>query len=255
MIQAEHIRYAYRGAKLVLRDLSMSETAGHCLALLGNNGAGKSTCLKCINRILSQQEGVIAVNARDVKTMTRGEIAKNMAYVEQHTAVSRLTVYDTVLLGRKPHMKFGPTPEDYAIVDASIARMHLEDFQLRYVDELSGGELQKVVLARALAQQPRVLLLDEPTASLDLYNQHDVMRNVSEIAKTDNLLAIVVIHDLNLALQYCDRFMLIHDGGTFRYGDDSIITEETIREVYRVDASIVTVNGRRFVVVGSEQGA
>lgn len=176
-----------------------------------------------------------------------------MAYVEQHTAVSRLTVYDTVLLGRKPHVKFGPGPEDYRIVDEAIARMSLENFQLRYVDELSGGELQKVVLARALAQQPKVLLLDEPTASLDLYNQHEVMRNVSEIARQDKLLAVVVIHDLNLALQYCDRFMLIHDGCTFRYGDDSIITEETIREVYRVEASIVPVNGRRFVVVCSEQ--
>ena len=252
MIQAEHIRYAYRGAKLVLRDLSMSETAGHCLALLGNNGAGKSTFLKCINRILSQQGGVITVSDRDVKELSRGEIARTMAYVEQHTAVSRLTVYDTVLLGRKPHMKFSPTQEDYRIVDEAIARMSLQEFQLRYVDELSGGELQKVVLARALAQQPKVLLLDEPTASLDIYNQHEVMRNVSEIARTDQLLAVVVIHDLNLALQYCDRFMLIHDGGTYRYGDCSVITEESIREVYRVPATILKVKGRPFVVVDTE---
>ena len=252
MMKAEHVRYAYRGAKEVLKDLSMSESAGHCLALLGNNGAGKSTFLKCINRILSQQGGVITVSDRDVKELSRGEIARTMAYVEQHTAVSRLTVYDTVLLGRKPHMKFGPAQEDYRIVDEAIARMSLQDFQLRYVDELSGGELQKVVLARALAQQPKVLLLDEPTASLDLYNQHEVMRNVSEIARTDQLLAVVVIHDLNLALQYCDRFMLIHDGGTYRYGDSSVITEESIREVYRVPATILKVKGRPFVVVDTE---
>ena len=252
MIKAEHVRYAYRGAKEVLKDLSMAESAGHCLALLGNNGAGKSTFLKYINRILSHQGGVITVSGRDVKELSRREIAKTMAYVEQHTAVSRLTVYDTVLLGRKPHMKFGPGPEDYRIVDEAIARMSLQGFQLRYVDELSGGELQKVVLARALAQQPKVLLLDEPTASLDIYNQHEVMRNVSEIARTDQLLAVVVIHDLNLALQYCDRFMLIHDGGTYRYGDASIITEESIREVYRVDATILTVKGRPFVVVDTD---
>lgn len=255
MIRAEHVSYAYRGAKEVLKDLSMSEKAGHCLALLGNNGAGKSTFLKCINRILAQQGGVITVSDRDVKELSRGEIARTMAYVEQHTAVSRLTVYDTVLLGRKPHMKFGPGQEDYRIVDEAIARMQLERFQLRYVDELSGGELQKVVLARALAQQPKVLLLDEPTASLDLYNQHEVMRNVSEIARTEKLLAVVVIHDLNLALQYCDRFMLIHDGGTYRYGDSSIISEESIREVYRVNASILTIKDRRFVVVDSELGS
>jgi iron complex transport system ATP-binding protein len=249
MIKAEHVRYAYRGAKEVLKDLNMSESAGHCLALLGNNGAGKSTFLKCINRILSRQGGVISVSEQDVKALSRGEIARTMAYVEQHTGVSRLTVYDTVLLGRKPHMRFGPGREDYRIVDEAIARLSLQEFQLRYVDELSGGELQKVVLARALAQQPKVLLLDEPTASLDLYNQHVVMRNVSEIAKADRLLAVVVIHDLNLALQYCDRFMLIHDGFTYRYGDASVITEESIREVYRVPASILTVKGRPFVVV------
>ncbi len=251
MIDAEHVRFAYRGAEEVLKDLSMKEGTGHCLALLGNNGAGKSTFLKCVNRILGHQGGVITVDERDVKHLSRGEIARTMAYVEQHTAVSRLTVYDTVLLGRKPHIRFTPGPEDYRIVDEAIARMQLEDFQLRYVDELSGGELQKVVLARALAQQPRVLLLDEPTASLDIYNQHEVMRSVSQIAKADDILVIVVIHDLNLALQYCDRFMLIHNGGTFRYGDSSIITEESIREVYRVQASILTVKGRPFVVVDS----
>ena len=109
--------------------------------------------------------------------------------------------------------------------------------------------MQKVVLARAMAQQPKVLLLDEPTASLDLYNQHEVMRTVSEIARTDDILVIVVIHDLNLALQYCDRFMLISDGCAYRYGDSSIITEDSIREVYRVDASIHDFGGRKLVVV------
>ena len=253
MIRAEHIRFAYRGMEAVLKDLSMSETAGHCLALLGNNGAGKSTFLKCINRIHSQQGGVITLEEKDVRSLSRGELARSMAYVEQHTGTSRLTVYDTVLLGRKPHMKLGLGPEDYRIADEAIARLHLEDFQLRYMDELSGGELQKVVLARALAQQPRVLLLDEPTASLDLYNQHEVMRIVSEIAREDNLLVIVVIHDLNLALQYCDRFMLIHRGGTYLYGDSAILTEDSIREVYGVKAAILTVGSRRVVIVENEQ--
>ena len=117
------------------------------------------------------------------------------------------------------------------------------------MDELSGGELQKVVLARAVAQQPKVLLLDEPTASLDLYNQHEVMRTVSEIARMDDILVIVVIHDLNLALQYCDRFMLISDGCAYRYGDNSIITEESIRQVYRVNATIHDLSGKKYVVV------
>ncbi len=169
--------------------------------------------------------------------------------MEQHTEVSRLTVYDTVLLGRKPHMHLGPGAADYAVVDAVIRRMHLEELKLRYIDEISGGELQKVVLARALAQQPRVLLLDEPTASLDLKNQHEVMAIVSQIARDDNITAVVVIHDLNLALKYCDRFLLIHEGQAYRYGDSSIITSEAIRDVYGVEASIAEIAGSRFVVV------
>lgn len=249
MIQAEHVYFSYRGMQPVLKDLVLREEAGHTLAFLGNNGAGKSTFLKCLNRILEPQEGVIMVEDMKIHSTSRSEIARKMAYVEQHTEVSRLTVYDTVLLGRKPHMHLGPGEEDYAIVDEAIERMGLEGLRLRYVDELSGGELQKVVLARALAQKPRVMLLDEPTASLDLRNQHEVMRTVSQIAREDGITAIVVIHDLNLALKYCDRFMLLHNGTSFCYGDSSIITPGSILEVYGVQASVTEINGHKFVVV------
>lgn len=252
MIQVEHVKYSYHGREAVLKDICLTETEGHFLALLGNNGAGKSTFLKCINRILEAQGGVIQIDGSNVKSLSRGAIAKKIAYVEQHTGTSRLTVYDTVLLGRKPHMKFSLSEEDYRIADNAIERMKLNDYRIRYTDELSGGELQKVVLARALAQQPEVLLLDEPTASLDLLNQHEVMRNVSEIVKRDSILAIIVIHDLNLALQYCDRFMLIKDGCAYQYGDSSVITEEIIRDVYGINASIIDINNRKMVVVNSE---
>ena len=127
--------------------------------------------------------------------------------------------------------------------------MELESYALRYVNELSGGELQKVVLARALTQQPDVLLLDEPTASLDIYNQHEVMRTVSEIAKKDNILVIVVIHDLNLAVRYCDRFMFVKDGEVYCYGDSSVLTDEVVSEVYRVPVKIHNVDGQTIVVV------
>lgn len=127
--------------------------------------------------------------------------------------------------------------------------MNLQDLQLRYIDELSGGELQKVVMARALAQQPKVLLLDEPTASLDLCNQHEVMKAVTEIAYKDNILVVVIIHDLNLALKYCDRFMLLGGGKVYGYGDESIITERAIKDIYNVDARVMEVDGNRVVVV------
>ena len=249
MIQAEHVRFAYRGMEPVLRDLNLTEETGRCLAFLGNNGAGKSTFLKCLNRILEPQEGLVVVDGMEIRNTPRAQIARKLAYVEQHTDVSRLTVYDTVLLGRKPHMRLGPSAEDYAVVDAAIARMQLDSLKLRYIDELSGGELQKVVLARAIAQQPKVLLLDEPTASLDLRNQHEVMRIVSQIAKDDGITVVVVIHDLNLALKYCDRFLLIHEGEAFCYGDRGVITPDTIRTVYGVEAEVTELHGSKFVIV------
>lgn len=249
MINTKCVSFSYRGMDAVLRNITVHEGAGHCLALLGNNGAGKSTFLKCLNRILPAKDGVIEVDGINVKNAARCDIAKRMAYVEQHTHAERLTVYDTVLLGRKPHIKFAPTDEDYKIVEAAIERMHLKKLSLRYVDELSGGELQKVALARALAQQPRVLLLDEPTASLDLCNQHEVMKVVSDIAHQDNILVVVVIHDLNLALKYCDRFMLISDGEVYSYGDNSTVTEKAISEVYGVDTTVADINGNKVVVV------
>jgi iron complex transport system ATP-binding protein len=163
--------------------------------------------------------------------------------------MSRLTVYDTVLLGRKPYMRFAPVQNDYDVVDAAIARMQLEKLKLRYIDELSGGELQKVVLARALAQQPKVLLLDEPTASLDLRNQHEVMKIVAQIARDDGISAVIVIHDLNLALKYCDRFLMLREGEAYCYGDRDVVNPESIRAVYGVETVVTENNGERCVMV------
>lgn len=249
MIHAKNVSFGYKGKISVLKEINLKEEEGHCIALLGNNGAGKSTFLKCLNRILDMKDGLVIIDEMNIKNTSHAKIAQKMAYVEQHTRVNRFTVYDTVLLGRKPHIKFQPSDEDYAIVDEMIERMDLKDMSLRYIDELSGGELQKVILARALAQKPKVLLLDEPTASLDLHNQHEVMKIASSIAKSDNIIVIVVIHDLNLALKYCDRFMLIHKGVAYKYGDSSIITDETIKEVYNVDASVINIKENKFVIV------
>ncbi len=249
MIEAKNLSFTYRCGRNVLNDVSFDLGAGHCLALLGNNGAGKSTLLKCLNRILSPEAGIVTVSGQNISKMKRNEIAQRMAYVEQHNEGSRLTVFDAVLLGRKPYIKLEPAEEDIEIAKKAIIRMELESYALRYVNELSGGELQKVVLARALTQQPDVLLLDEPTASLDIYNQHEVMRTVNEIAKKDDILVIVVIHDLNLAVRYCDRFMFVKDGGVYCYGDSSVLTDEVVSEVYNVPVKIHEIDGQRIVIV------
>lgn len=249
MIRCEQVAFSYDKTKEILKDISFELDGGHFLALLGNNGAGKSTLLKCLNGIYRVSSGCVWVDKSEIQTLKRRQIAQSMAYVEQSSEASQFTVYDTVLMGRKPFIQTKPSDEDFLIVEKAIDRMQLRDFALRYTDELSGGELQKVIIARALAQQHTILLLDEPTSNLDLYNQHEVMQLIQEIARQDHILVIVVIHDLNLALRYCDRFLFMKDGLVYSYGDESTVTEKTIFDIYHVHARVLKEDGRTFVLV------
>ena len=254
MIETKGLSYAYPNSAKILNEIRFSAERGHFLALLGNNGVGKSTLLKCLNGILPVGAKVVFADGTDVHGMKRRAIAQTMAYVEQSSEASRLTVYDMVLMGRKPYITVGPTAEDLAIVEQTLDRLELRPFAMRYVDELSGGELQKVAIARAVAQRPKILLLDEPTSNLDLRNQHEVMALAAKLAYEDHILVITVIHDLNLALRYCDRFLLMDRGTVYRYGDASVITPETLEAVYQVHTRVVDIEGSKTVIVLGDPG-
>jgi len=249
MLKVKNLAFSYPKGAQVLKDISFDIEDGHCLALMGGNGAGKSTLLNCLNGIIKPSSGEIFIDEHRVDSLSRSEMAKEMAYAEQHSDVTQLTVYDTVLLGRKPYIQMNPTQNDYDIVKKALERLGLEKFALRYLSELSGGEFQKVVIARALAQQTKIMLLDEPTSNLDIYNQHEVMEIVSDIAKKDDILVVVVIHDLNLALRYCDRFLFIKDGYISKMGDRSVVTPELLQEIYNVKANVIEADGKRIVVI------
>jgi iron complex transport system ATP-binding protein len=171
-VQGIHFRY---NSSEVLRDVSFDLRPGTILGLLGTNGAGKSTLLKCLNRILRPHRGTVLLDDTEILRLNRNEIAKRMAYVPQRYEQEALTVFDAVLLGRKPHIKWGPTRQDLMIVQGVLDVMGLAEHALRPVKTLSGGQAQKVVLARSFAQEPDVLLLDEPTSNLDVRNQLEVM--------------------------------------------------------------------------------
>lgn len=160
-----------------------------------------------------------------------------------------MTVHDVVMLGRRPYMGWSFTQEDHHIVHEAMNQMNISSMRGRFLSKLSGGEKQKVMLARALAQQPKILLLDEPTSNLDLQNQYQVLRTVRDICHSTGIAAIVVIHDLNLALRFCDKFLLLKDGQAYRQGDQSVIDRTSIREVYGVDAQIASVNAHNIVLV------
>lgn len=247
MIAIEQLSFSY-GHQPVLQDVSFSLEQGECVAILGNNGAGKSTLISCINRILSPAAGRVRIDGQDVAQMSRNQLARLVSYVPQKGEAGHVTVFDAVLLGRKPYMKWGPTEEDWDVTEHALAAVGLGDFSLRQVNELSGGEQQKVLLARAIAQEPKLLLLDEPTSSLDPRNQYESMALIRHCAHDHHIAVLVVLHDLNLALRFCDRFLLLHNGAMFAAGDASVVNPENIRAVYGMDSTVQTVEGVAMVI-------
>lgn len=249
MVKVNNITFAYeRDGENVLEEVGFSIVSGECIAILGNNGAGKSTLLKCINRICPTKDGVVMVEGKNVYTLSPQIRAQQLAYVPQNSESSPMTVFDAVLLGRKPYITWDASQQDRKITSQIIQQMGLSSFAMRKLNQLSGGEAQKVLLARALAQGPKFLLLDEPTSNLDPYNQHEVLRTVREIASQHKIAVAVIMHDLNLALRYCDKFLFLKDAEVFAYGAVEIVTPETIREVYNIDVDIIEHKGNRVIV-------
>ncbi|MDQ7093785.1 ABC transporter ATP-binding protein [Desulfosporosinus sp. PR] len=241
------IEFQY-GSRKILENVGFSVRRGEFLSILGNNGAGKSTLLKTLNKILSPKKGSILLDGQEVSQLSRLAVALKMAYVAQKFESGRQTVFDAVLLGRKPYIKWEATTADLALVQGILAQTGLSEFALRYLDELSGGELQKVVIARALAQEPEVLLLDEPTSNLDLKNQMEVLKTIQAAAKEKNIAVVAVMHDLNLALRFSDKFLLLQEAKVFMAGGLEVMTAENITQAYGVPVSVERIQNRMVVV-------
>jgi iron complex transport system ATP-binding protein len=232
----------------VLEHIDFTLEPGRVMCVLGVNGAGKSTLLKCMNRILKPREGRIFIGEESLASMSRNDVARKIGYVPQRHPDTNLTVFESVLLGRKPHVQWTVSRRDYQIVEEIIHGIGLDDLAMRPVSKLSGGEIQKVVIARALAQSPGILLLDEPTSNLDLKNQIEVMRLIRDIVRTKGLSAVVAIHDLNIAVRFADTLLFLKDHQIYSLADKDKITEETIREVYGVDVMLQEAGGHKVVV-------
>ncbi|EJO5347999.1 ABC transporter ATP-binding protein [Clostridium botulinum] len=227
--------------KKVIKGINLKVEEGEIVSIIGPNGSGKSTLLKCINGILKPCSGNIYINSKEVLKMNPKELAKIIAYVPQETSeVFMQTIFETVLMGRKPHLKWGVREKDLKIVEEILEYMELLDLAECYIDELSGGQKQRVYIARALAQEPKILLLDEPTSSLDIKHQLEVLQVVDKISRQRNTSVIMVIHDLNLAYRFSDKLALVKSGQVISYDSpEVVITEENINSVYEVESSII----------------
>ena len=231
------------GNNEILKGVSIDSKNREFIGIIGPNGSGKSTLLKCIYRILKPNNGCIMLGEEDISKMSVKESAKKLAVVAQHNYYNfDFSVGEVVLMGRSPHKKSlePDNSEDYDIVNESLEKVGMLGFKNRSFSTLSGGEQQRVILARALAQQTPCLILDEPTNHLDIKYQLQLMR----IVKSLNIEVIAAIHDLNIAAMYCDKIYVLKDGKIVKCGKtNEVLTKKLIKDVYEVDADVIVNQG------------
>ena len=239
-LSAEDVSYAVGLARL-LEDVSLEVRGGSLLGLIGPNGAGKTTLLKCLSRLLAPDAGQVRLDGRDLSRQSPQEIARRIALLPQSATLDfAFTCLEVVLMGRNPHLgRFqAEGARDRAIARQSLAETGTEEFAARVITELSAGERQRVLLARALTQQPRLLLLDEPTAGLDVQHQLQVFGLIRGLVR-QGLAAIAVVHDLNLAARYCDRLALLQRGKVHARGSVAeVLTPQNLAAVFNVEATV-----------------
>lgn len=247
LLSIDGVNFQYNG-RAVLKDVTFTVQKGEVVAILGPNGVGKTTLLRCINGILRPSCGAVMVEGEDVLKLDSMAVARRIGYVAQRQTASRITVFDAILMGRRPHIRFRVNKKDLQIVDGAIKSLYLEKLAMRHIDEVSGGELQKVALGRALVQEPKLLLLDEPTSSLDLKNQIEILKLIRRVAGEHAVCAVMTLHDLTTALRFADRCLFIKNGGIHAAVSPQEVTADIIKEVYDIPVEIQHHKGYPVVI-------
>ena len=242
-LSVQGIRFSF-GEKEVLKGVSLDVGSDEVLGILGPNGSGKTTLLRCINDILVPSQGSVLIDDKDIRSMTRLEVSKNIGYVPQNSKVELCTpsVYEIVKMGRRPHITWQYGPKDEEVIWRCMEEMNVKSLASASFDSLSSGQSQRVLLARALAQEANVLLLDEPTSNLDVKYQFEVMTTVRNLVRERGFCACAVIHDLNLAMRFCDKVVLLKDGEIVAKGKtEDVLTSENVKEVFGVDSCVMEI--------------
>ncbi len=245
----DQISKAY-GQQWVLDNVSFKMGDGEIVALVGPNGSGKSTLIKTLATILDPTAGTITLDGKEIRNIDPTELAKRVGYVPQSFSYTLYsTVFETVLMGRRRYITWSVSDEELSRVQLALDSLEMGDLAGKFMDELSGGERQKVFIARALAQDPQVFLFDEPTSALDIRYQIEVMETMRRITREQKSSMIVAVHDLNLAYRYADAVVVLNRGKMIGYGKpQDILTPDCIRSVYSVDSFAIENEFGKFIV-------
>ncbi|MGI0491003.1 ABC transporter ATP-binding protein [Alkalinema pantanalense CENA528] len=231
-------------AEPIVKDIFLELQQGEWLSLVGANGSGKSTLLRLLSRVLQPQGGIVLLDGKSIHHQPAKQVARQLAMLpQQQTVPEGLTVEQLVALGRTPHQEWWQwelNGDDREIVDRSLIQTQLAHYRDRSVEELSGGERQRAFLALALAQQPKVLLLDEPTTYLDIHYQLELLELIRQLNQDHQLTVVTVLHELNLAARYSDRIALLKEGCLWAIGASmEVLTPANLREVFHIEATLV----------------
>jgi len=234
-LEMQNVTLTY-GPKVVVRDLTFQMMPGEMLGLVGPNGCGKSTIIKALSHIIPPYSGRILLNGKDISQISHKNLSCMLSVVPQMPLLpSIFTAFEIVLMGRNPHLGLFQYegPKDMAITWQAMERASTQHLAHRRVNELSGGEIQGIVIARVLAQETEAILLDEPTANLDIGRQIEILDLIKSLCRENNMTVVAALHDLNLASQYCDQLVLINNGRIHAEGTpEKVINTENIEEVY-----------------------
>lgn len=249
MLKCEQVTFRYgRTGAPVLCGTSLELEQGQIGIVLGKNGSGKTTLFKNILGIHQPKSGSIRFDGENLLKMPRRERARRIAYVPQDIHFGALSVFDSILMGRVSYFGLKASREDYQAVENILEDMGLTSFASRNVDELSGGERQKIAIARAMAQEPKLMIFDEPTGNLDIANEQLIIQEAKKLAKQKNISILSSLHDLNQALDFGDKFFFMRDGQVRYTGGPECVNEAVIRDIFDIDVKILNMDGRKIVL-------